>query len=233
MKITPLTRSQVIAAWSARGGNFTLTDLRTGTVLRGRGSPPVNYCHTDFQWLTEADWRAATRIGGRSWAARPALLETDDGCVTPVSYHTFNHSIRVASGAFDIVGPPRIIRGRGPAPHERDEAGNWRPGHHMCMHYIDSWRARSDTAYTREMRAAVEEAAALLAPPAAAPLPPVPSPAPLSATHEETSIARAFDAGILTERAHWLDVVRGAIPARPRNVLHLIDNALAVIEGKG
>jgi peptidoglycan hydrolase-like protein with peptidoglycan-binding domain len=61
----------------------------------------------------------------------------------------------VASGAYNIVSP-LVTRAT-----ERDGNGNWVPGHHMCIHYVDSWAARSNTAYTRDMRAKVDEAVVL------------------------------------------------------------------------
>jgi len=91
--------------------------------------------------------------------------------VSAVSYHTFNHSISVADSAYNIVSPAlkrtlRLPNGSwDPATlgsgFERDKNGNWNPGSHMCMHYIDSLDAMSQTNYNRKMNAAVLEAVAL------------------------------------------------------------------------
>jgi hypothetical protein len=143
--IQALTRAQVIKQWPV-GGDFTLTDLWTGEVFTCRGSAPVNYDHSDWMYKTKTDFDISRKICSRSWGARPAVLRTPSGCISAVSYHTLNHSIVVASNSYEIVSP-RITRAT-----ERDKNGNWVPGHHMCMHYEDSWKARTNTAYTRDMR---------------------------------------------------------------------------------
>ena len=165
MSIKALTRDEVIKLWPS-GSDFTLTDLQTGTKIIARGSPPINYDHSDWQYKTKADYDTMMAIAGRSWTGRPCLLETASGCVSAVSVHTFNHSIVVASSAYNIVSPTlkRTVSGDtstyGPG-YERDKYGNWNPGSHQCMHYIDSYKLRSDTSYTRDMKAAVERAVQL------------------------------------------------------------------------
>lgn len=152
--IQALTRAQVIAKWPV-GSEFTLEDLLSGNIIKCKGSPPINYDHSDWQYLTKSDYDLMMKIAGRTWTGRPAILRTPSGCESAVSFHTVNHSIRVASGAYDIVSP-LITR-----TTEKDKNGNWVPGHHMCMHYSDSWKARSDSSYTRDMRAKVETAVTL------------------------------------------------------------------------
>jgi len=180
MSVKALTRAEAIAQWpkDAKGtnvGDFSLTELRTGTKLNCRGGAPINYCHSDWQYKTKADYDRAIAAFGRNWTARPALFEATNGQNTLkmiTSFHTFNHSIVVAGSAFNIVSPNlqrsrRLPNGQwdpatlGPG-FERDKNGNWNPGHHMCMHYSDSFRARSDDNYTRNMRAAVEEGLRLI-----------------------------------------------------------------------
>lgn len=152
--ISALTRAEVIKQWPT-GGLFTLTDLWSGKTFSCKGSPPINYDHSDWMFATKADFDICRSICGRSWDARPAILSTPSGCVSAVSFHTVNHSIVVAAGAYEIVSP-RITRAT-----EKDSKGNWNPGHHMCMHYADTYKARSDSSYTRDMRAKVELAVTL------------------------------------------------------------------------
>lgn len=143
--IQALTRAQVIQRWPS-GSDFVFIDLWTGKQFTARGGPPINYDHSDWQYKTKADFDLSRSIAARSWSGRPALLVVNGQIITALSYHTFNHSIRVASGAYDIVSPA-ITRAT-----EKDKNGNWVPGHHMCMHYEDSYKARSNTSYTRDMR---------------------------------------------------------------------------------
>ena len=156
--IRTLTTKEVIEVWPS-GGDFTLTDLLTQTKFTCRGGPPINYDHSDWQYKTKADYDAVMAFAGRAWTGRPAILETASGCVTCVSYHTFNHSIPVASPAYNIVSP-NITRAT-----ELDSSGNWRPGHHMCMHYIDSINLRGGVkgsgSYTDKMYQAIVEASRL------------------------------------------------------------------------
>lgn len=178
-QIKALTRAEVVKQWPKEStgafiGDLTLTALRTGLKFSARGSPPVNYDHSDWQYKTEADWKAVIAAFGRKWDGQPALLKVSNGLETLetcVSFHTYNHSIRVASSAYDIVSPvlqrsKKLLNGQydpatlGPG-FERDKNGNWNIGIHMCLHYADSYKGRSNTSYTRNMRAAVEEAVIL------------------------------------------------------------------------
>jgi peptidoglycan hydrolase-like protein with peptidoglycan-binding domain len=152
MQPIAMTRAQAINAW--RPGDLTMVDLRTGTEFIFRGGPPRNYCHSDWMYRRRGDFDTHRRLAGRAWGARPGLIK-EIGCI--VSFHSFNHSIPVASDSYMIVSPT-ITRAT-----ERDASGNWRPGHHMCMHYIDSINARSNTAYTRDMNAKVLEGVTLAA----------------------------------------------------------------------
>ena len=141
-------------------GDAALTDLATGRRFVIRAAFRPGRYHVDFQTRTKADTAVMREVGGRSWAARPCMVQFAhkgaDFCVA-ASYHTFNHHVVVASPADNIVGPPNITD-----KTARDAAGKWVPGHHMCIHLPDTWRWRADTAYTRDMRAKAEQAAILI-----------------------------------------------------------------------
>ena len=157
---------EALALWP-KSNAFTLEDLRTGEILNCRAPAPRGVTHTDFQAAAKKDHDAMLRIGGRSWEARPAVLRAENGLATAVSYHTFNHSVKVASGAYDIVAPAlkrskKLADGKwdpatlGPG-FERDKGGNWNPGSHFCMYYADSL-PKSPSAYNVKMQNMVFEA---------------------------------------------------------------------------
>ena len=180
LTVRAMTREEVIDTdWSA---DAELTDLRTGITFKIAGKRPVGYSHSDFQTKTPADTEKLRAAAGRtpSWAARPALWKFN-GHESAVSYHSFNHSIVVASGDNIISGPtlkrsvylPKINpkdknekRVWDPATlgpgFERDINGNWVPGHHFCMHYIDTYDYdKTKSANYKKMNEAVKEAVIL------------------------------------------------------------------------
>jgi hypothetical protein len=60
---------------------------------------------------------------------------------------------------------------------------------------------------------------------------PYPADAP-GKTPEEVTVDAALAAGILTDRAYWLDVLTGATVPKPSNVKALMDKAVAAAGGK-
>jgi len=137
-------RSTMHALREARlNGNATLIMLPSMTRIDIRCAAGF-YHHVDYQCHTRADWEALGRIANgnprnATWPAYPAVLEFTVGNTThrfAVAVFTFNHSIRVASNAYDIVSPI-VTRAT-----ERDANGRWVPGHHMCFHTFDSVRLR-------------------------------------------------------------------------------------------
>ena len=138
-------RSTMSALREARlNGNATLIMLPSMTRINIRCAAGF-YHHVDYQCHTKADWDALVRrIANNnprnpSWPAYPAILEFTVNNTThrfAVAVFTFNHSIRVASNAYDIVSPI-VTRAT-----ERDSNGRWVPGHHMCFHTYDSARLR-------------------------------------------------------------------------------------------
>jgi len=146
MQGTAMTRAQAIAKWPSNC-DLTMVDLRTGNTFKIRGGPPKNYSHSDWMYKAKTDFDLHRRLNGRAWTARPGLIK-EVGCI--VSFHSFNHSIPVASNVYMIVSPT-ITRAT-----ERSN-GAWVPGHHMCMHFIDSLSVMSNTDYNRKMNAAIYE----------------------------------------------------------------------------
>ncbi|MCL2215374.1 MAG: LysM peptidoglycan-binding domain-containing protein, partial [Defluviitaleaceae bacterium] len=62
---------------------------------------------------------------------------------------------------------------------------------------------------------------------------PTPPPSPPSVpeqTEEEVTVDNAISAGIITDRAHWLGVLTGNIAPVPRNIMRVMNNALAAID---
>lgn len=149
-------------------GNFTIQDLHTGIILNCRGAAGNNN-HVDFMWHRRADFENVLRMLGRpttakvgTWSARPGILRFTNRNGTfafAISYHTKNHSVAVASDAYNPSGI-RIIRGQGASPHERNSAGNWIIGAHICMWTYDTFaiRGHRNNAYDRDMRDRVLEA---------------------------------------------------------------------------
>ena len=180
-------RRSTMAALRAAGlnGDFTIEDLRTGTILQCRGAAGNNN-HVDFQWKTKSVFHtvltllriALTAIVG-NWRARPGILRFKNNTGSyafAIAYHTYNHSVGVASNAFNPV-PYRVIRGRGEIPHEQTATGDWRPGEHCCMWTEDSYvlRGSRTAAWEREMRDAVIEAERQVGTPITATAPPATS----------------------------------------------------------
>ena len=147
------TRAEVIAG--ATSGVCEVWDLQSNIKFRLRTGPPVGYDHSDWMPETEADCALLRQAGGRSWEARPAVITYPNGFKTAISYHTFNHSIRLFAAAYGFGIVPEVTRAT-----ERVN-GAWVPGHHCCVHFADSWRLRADDNFTRNMKAAVERAAVL------------------------------------------------------------------------
>jgi len=144
-------------------GDFEIFDIRSGEVLECRGAAGNNN-HVDFQWKNRSTFNKVllflrlvlTAIVG-NWTPRPGILRFTNSTGTyafAIAYHTFNHSIRVASNAYDIVFPfiTRLT--------ERLANGNWAIGHHLCMWTGDSYALRGNRTATweRQMRDAVLEA---------------------------------------------------------------------------
>jgi hypothetical protein len=144
-------------------GDFEIFDLRSGKVIEGRGAAGNNN-HVDFQYKNRNAFvivltllrLALTALVG-NWNPRPGILRFTNSTGTyafAIAYHTFNHSIRVASNAYDIVFPfiTRLT--------ERLASGAWAIGHHLCMWTGDSYALRGNRTATweRQMRDAVLEA---------------------------------------------------------------------------
>ena len=151
--IRAMKRDEVIATgWS---GDAELTDLSTGITFKIKGKRPENYSHSDFQTRNPEETAKMRSVAGRAWTARPALWKFN-GHVSAVAYHSFNHSVVVASNSDNIIPPPTLKRSkRLPKEHkddpekwdpatlgpgfERDTKGEFVQGHHFCMHYIDTY----------------------------------------------------------------------------------------------
>jgi hypothetical protein len=77
----------------------------------------------------------------RNWSAFPAVLEHTRNSITryfAMSVFIVNHSVIVASNAYEIVSP-RLTRAT-----ERNPDGSWAAGHHFCGHTEESLRTRKD-----------------------------------------------------------------------------------------
>ena len=135
--------------------DIILIDLLTDTEMHFRGTAST-YHHLDAQALTKLDYDLMVKIAGyQSWRARPALIKIR-GRVFAVSYHSFYHSVAVATGAYNPSGRT-MKRGMGATPEfEKTLENKWRIGTHICIHTEDTIAIRkaSDNWYI-EMRAAV------------------------------------------------------------------------------
>jgi len=193
--IKALTRKEVVdTGWN---GDAELIDFLTGISFTIRGSRPLNYNHSDFQTRTKEDTAKMRKAAGSkaNWTPRPALWKYKN-FISAVAYHSYNHSVVVASPADNIVGPPNITRAT-----QQDAKGNWIPGHHFCMHYIDSIDGRTKDNWTIQMNNAVKEAVQL---------------ANINAAPKEMTVTEAVKiwqaAGVMASPDYWLAaVVSGTI----------------------
>jgi len=130
-------------------GDFEVELLKTRTKFMARGAAG-NYDHVDWQYKSKADYDKHRAVAGRSWNGLPAIIRFN-GHEFAVALHSFNHSIRVASNAYDIVSPI-ITRAT-----EYDKNGNWNAGHHHCLWAADTYGRRGNrtTSYDLQMRNAV------------------------------------------------------------------------------
>jgi hypothetical protein len=159
----------------------TMKALRTAELngdailhfLLPNSTPKINircaagmYHHVDWMCRSQPDFLELLRIAGlsstanfiRNWGAFPGIIEFTTRGIThyfAIAIFIVNHSVVVASHAFEIVSP-RLRRtlllsnGRFDpatlgAAFERDINGNWNPGHHFCFHTNDSRALRGST----------------------------------------------------------------------------------------
>jgi len=153
-------------------GDFDVEVLGRRLSFTARGAATF-YNHVDWQFKTKADHDKVIRELGRSWKGNPSVIRYGRHEFT-WAFHTYNHSVPVASNAYNIVSPtlkrtltlangkydPKTL-GVG---FERDVNGNWNRGSHKCGWTRDSrsLRGNRNTSYDLDMHNAVMRAEQLV-----------------------------------------------------------------------